>query len=102
MAKEYYDIEKISSKTGTECMEKIISRMLDSGDNCRYVIRVRWQTDDGHAFIAEKTGNSIQFVDPQSNDLNVKWYFDHIKPSETCIFRVDNLKFDANVKKCCR
>ena len=95
-------IKKIPSQTGIECMEKIISEMIDSGDNCRYVIRIRWQGDSGHVFIAEKSGNNILFVDPQNNDLNVKRYFYHIKPSETCIFRVDNLKFDDKVKKCCK
>ena len=76
--------------------------MFDTKDNCRYVVRIRWKGDNGHTFIAEKSENNIFFIDPQSNDLNVKWYFDYIIPSETCIFRVDNLKFDDKVKKCCK
>lgn len=82
---------------------KAIHQMEQWGNGARAIVRVQWQGGNtGHVFIAENVNGKVQFIDPQSNDMNVEWYFKAAKKNKTYIIRIDNLKFGANVKKCCK
>lgn len=82
---------------------KAIQQMEQWGNGARAIVRVQWQGGNtGHVFIAENVNGKVQFIDPQSNDMDVGWYFKAAKKNKTYIIRIDNLKFGANVKKCCK
>ena len=56
--------------------------------------------------VQEQINGRTEFIDPQSNESDVKYYFDGIKASifknnHTLILRTDNLEFTENIKKCC-
>ena len=48
-----------------------------------------WRVPDG----------KTRFIDPQPGSKDVSWYFSQIKPAETCLIKVDNLKFNAKIYK---
>ena len=61
-----------------------------------------WDPRGDHVFIAEQVDGQTRFIDPQPGREDVSWYFSQIKPEETCLIKVDNLKFDAKVNKCAK
>ena len=57
----------------------------------------------GHVFIAEQENGKTRFIDPQSGEKDVSYYFDSgmIKPIKTRILRVDDKAFTQLIQKCC-
>ena len=100
------DVMKISGFTGNSVKKNIEKRMSEWGNGSRAIVGVHWKNDGmGHVFIAEQIDGKTLFVDPQSNNLDVKKYFKCIKTSikesdYTYIFRTDNLEFTDKIKKC--
>ena len=93
-------------KRGGDKPEKeITSFLLAINGDARAEVSVTW--DQGlcgksgrHVFVAEKTGNAIKFVDPQSGDEDVSWYFGIIKAEETEFARVDDAEFGDLIDEC--
>jgi len=95
-------LENISATTQNQCKMDIQNKMIAFGDGSRAIVRVRWGAGGGHAFIAEQVNGQTRFIDPQSGNKEVSKYFSLIKPEKTCLIRVDNLKINVNVRKCCK
>ncbi len=93
-------------KRGGDKPEKeITSFLLAINGDARAEVSVTW--DQGlcgksgrHVFVAEKTGNAIKFIDPQSGDEDVSWYFGIIKAEETEFARVDDAEFGDLIDEC--
>lgn len=93
-------------KRGGDKPEKeITSFLLAINGDARAEVSVAW--DQGlcgksgrHVFVAEKTGNAIKFIDPQSGDEDVSWYFGIIKAEETEFARVDDAEFGDLIDEC--
>jgi hypothetical protein len=57
----------------------------------RYIIYTRWENSKGaHVFVAEKENDTIKFVDPQSNETDVEYYFSISEKNRFGILRVDD------------
>lgn len=79
-------------RTGKAIKKNIEHQMEEWGDGSRAIVRVRWKEDDsGHVFIAEQVDGNTRFIDPQSGEKDVTYYFDSgsIKPSRTRLLRTD-------------
>ncbi len=64
------------------------------------IVRVLWNRNEGHVFIAEKIGDQIRFVDPQNGDIDCKKYFTSASLGATMMARVDNLKPTDLIEHC--
>lgn len=83
--------------------DEIIERMKSFGDGARGEVYVAWENGSAHVFVAENRNGSIHFLDPQTGDLDVEYYFDHVKNGLTKLIRIDNLETnDKYLKWCCK
>ncbi len=83
---------------------KVEDAMSGFGDGARAIVRVQWQQKyggGGHVFIAEQVDGKTIFIDPQSNNKDVSYYFSMAKTKETYVMRIDDLEFTDNIQKCC-
>lgn len=86
-------------------LDKIKSEMKSYGDGARAVVRVEWAAADfgnAHVFIAEQIGGKTIFIDPQSGEMDVTYYFNKVVPGSTTFIRVDNRDVTAYIKDCCK
>lgn len=90
-----------SSNSGMESKAKILEAMKGMPDGARCGVKIMLTEYNGHVFIAEKVGDKIEFVDPQSGKKDVSYYFSGATGEYISIMRLDNLKFTAMVEKCC-
>lgn len=83
--------------------EEIIGRMKLFGAGARGEIYVAWGKGGSHVFVAENRNGAIHFLDPQTGELDVEYYFDHVKDGLTKLLRIDNLEpNEGNIKWCCK
>ena len=76
------EIINVSGHTGKKVCENIEKQMQEWGDGSRAIVAVHWKTNGrGHVFVAEQINGKTEFVDPQPNELDVKYYFKNIKTS---------------------
>ena len=92
-----------TSGSGREAIEKA---MASYGDGARVAIDVGWATSDGsgfdgHDFVAEQRGGKTYFIDPQTGDTDVGWYFDHVQQNGTRFARIDDLTPNDRIFECC-
>lgn len=89
--------------SGAKIGENVSKFMATWGVGSRAIVRVRWKGRNagGHVFMAVQTKDGTHFIDPQSNESDVEWYFTQVKRGQTYIIRVDNLKFTDHINLCC-
>lgn len=56
----------------------------------RYEIYCKWRTGTAHVFLAEKTGKSIRYFDPQTGSQDVSSYIKRMDMQYTEILRIDD------------
>lgn len=96
-----FNLISCSSNTGLNTGKKVIKQMEQWGDGARAIVRVQWKDGGGHVFIAEQVNGKTIFIDPQSNNPNVEFYFEYAKKDKTFVMRIDNLEFTDLIKECC-
>lgn len=100
------NVMNITGFTGKSVRKNIENKMSEWGNGSRAIVGVHWKSDGmGHVFIAEQFNGKTLFIDPQSNQSDVSYYFKGIKTSlkendYTYFFRIDNLEFTDKIKKC--
>ena len=81
----------------------IIKRMKEWGDGSRCEVYVQWECSGAHVFVAENRNGVIHFLDPQTGELDVEYYFDEVRNGLTKFARIDNLEpNEAFIKLCCK
>ena len=83
---------------------EVIKRMKLFGDGARAEVYVDWVEEEfAHVFVAENRNGEIHFLDPQTGELDVEYYFDNVKDGLTKLLRMDNLEPDEKyIKWCCK
>ena len=81
-------------KSGKTAIEELL---LEWGDGARAEISVYWQRGGGHVFIGENVDGEVIFLDPQTNKMNVEYYFNSVIPERTEIIRIDNASLTRQV-----
>lgn len=100
------DVMNITGFTGKSVRKNIEKKMSEWGNGSRAIVGVHWKSNEaGHVFIAEQLDGKTLFIDPQSSESDVSYYFKIIKTSikennYTYFFRIDNLEFTDKIKKC--
>ena len=84
-----------------ESKAKILEAMKVMPDGARCGVKIMLTEQKGHVFIAEKVGENVVFVDPQSNKKDASYLFSGATGKDISIMRLDNRKFNAMVEKCC-
>ena len=64
------------------------------------IVRILWSRAEGHVFIAEKTGNTIRFIDPQNGVIDCEKYFTNVLIGATIMARVDHLDPSELIELC--
>jgi hypothetical protein len=80
-----------------------IERLLKEwGEGARAEVGVTWKgANSGHVFVAENIGGKVVFIDPQSGEMDVSWYFSRVRSHQTRVWRIDNLKPSEWIEECC-
>ena len=78
-------------------------QMREWGDGARAEVMVYWQGahGGGHVFVAQQINGITHFIDPQSGEEGVGYYFDHCITERICICRTDNKIPSGYVMDCC-
>ena len=76
----------------------ILLTQNDEGETRTF--RVMWNRTEGHVFIAEKTDDTVRFVDPQNGKINCEDYFTKASIGATMMARVDNLEPSELIEEC--
>lgn len=86
--------------TGSSQLKKIKEIVEKGPKGAVYQIKVAWQQGSAHAFNAYNDNGVAKLVYPQDYKTDASYYFNsgNIKPSKTCLVRVDNLDINENVK----
>ena len=83
--------------------ETIIQELKIWGDGARGEIYVEWENGSAHVFVAENRNGEIYFLDPQTGEIDVEYYFDIVKNGLTKLLRIDNLEPNEKyIKWCCK
>lgn len=79
---------------------EIVRRMGEWDDGAVAEVMVQWKDSGAHAFVAEKVGGNIRFIDPQTGKTDCENYFTNAKTNATMIARIDNLEPTELIEKC--
>ena len=95
----------ISSRGSKDFGKSEIEKYMESlpeGAMCE--IRCTWNDkNQGHVFVAEKINERIRYIDPQTGEMDVSYYFANMKAEQTSFWRIDNATIrDDYVKYCCK
>lgn len=103
---EMWDGAKPTELVGTDGPEvRAVAEHLMRGypDGARAVVRIQWEGREyGHGFIAERCGDKIRFVDPQSNDDTFDGWEYSISTSHNYLMRIDDKDFNKLVLEAVR
>ncbi len=93
------DVHWALAGTGKRDIEKL---MKEWGEGARAEVGVTWKgANSGHVFVAENIGGKVVFIDPQSGEMDVSWYFSRVRSQQTRVWRIDNLKPSEWIEECC-
>lgn len=76
-------------KSTTFGKEEIETYMSDLPDGALCVVSCTWKKGNAHVFLAEKKDGEVRYIDPQTGDNNVSFYFKKMQ-NNTSFFRIDN------------
>lgn len=89
-----HKLECCEADTSEQARQKVEALMKKYGNSSRAIVKVNWRmTRKGHLFMAENRNDVIYFVDPQTGELDVAWYFDYANPHSVVVMRTDKTDF---------
>lgn len=87
--------------SGVNDIERIME-VWEDGSIAEVSIMFNNDSDIGHVFVAEKIDGVVRFLDPQTNEMDVSYYFTQAAEDSIIIARIDNLKPSKYIKMCCK
>lgn len=87
---------------GLATRDAIVDIVNNYGNGARVEIYVQWKHGSAHVFMAENIDGKVHFIDPQTGNGDVAYYFEYIKPTKTLICRLDELEPTDLIKGCCK
>ncbi|MBS6865094.1 MAG: hypothetical protein KH196_05290 [Oscillospiraceae bacterium] len=80
--------------------KNIQTELQNAPDGARYIIYVQWKGRNrvAHVFIAEKSGSSIHYVDPQTADGDVSRYLDLGRDGRFGFLRIDDKRLTTDMQ----
>ena len=80
-----------SGFTFKQSKQQVFDELTNAPDGARYAVYIKWKKGGGaHVFVAEKAGNVVKYIDPQSNAQNVDDYFKNGWENRYGFFRMDD------------
>ena len=99
---DVWDNPAILNATGNG-LDDIRTSMSDWGDGARAQVCLQWNNEmGGHTFMAEQRNGETCFVDPQTGETDVGWYFDEACPNSVTYCRTDRLMPSSKILNCCK
>ena len=79
----------------SNAVSEVKKELTAAPDGSRYSVYIAWKGRSGgaHVFIAEKQGNTIRYVDPQTGNSDVSSYF--LRGKRFGLFRLDDKDIEA-------
>ncbi len=92
--------ESVSCPGGISDIER---QMEQWGDGSRAEVMVLWegQHGSGHVFVAQQIDGRTHFIDPQTGEDGVGYYFDSCETDSIRICRTDNKEPSEWINDCC-
>jgi hypothetical protein len=81
--------------------QSIIAQMNKWDQDGRAMVRVLWNKNEGHVFVAERIQGNIRFLDPQNGQVDCDKYFAKALKGGTIMARMDNLQPREDLLKEC-
>ena len=82
--------------------QTVVDMVSSWGEGSRGEIYCAWKGGSAHVFAVENVGGKVRFLDPQTGEMDVSYYFKEMKPSKTKIARIDNLEPSDLITECCK
>lgn len=81
----------------------VVTLMEKWGDGARGEVYIDWANQTtAHVFVAENRSGKIYFLDPQTGELDVEYYFDEATEGLIKLLRIDNLEINKKyIIDCC-
>lgn len=96
---EKADVHWALPGTGKREIERLLKEL---GDGARAEVGVSWKgANSGHVFVAENVGGKVVFIDPQSGEMDVSYYFKNVRSNLSRVWRIDNLDPSEWIEECC-
>lgn len=96
---ENADVHWALPGTGKREIERLLKEW---GEGARAEVGVSWKgANSGHVFVAENVGGKIVFIDPQSGEMDVSYYFKNVRSNLSRVWRIDNLDPSELIEECC-
>ena len=96
---ENADVHWGLSGTGKRDIERLLKEW---GEGARAEVGVSWKgANSGHVFVAENVGGKVVYIDPQSGEMDVSYYFKSVRSGVTRVWRIDNLNPSELIADCC-
>lgn len=94
--------------TSGDGLQDIRDTMMSWEDGSRAQVVLQWKPEltggsgGGHTFIAERQGDAVRFLDPQTGESDASYYFESAKPGSVSFCRTDNLMPSKRILDCCK
>ncbi len=96
---ENADVHWALPGTGKREIERLLKEW---GDGARAEVGVSWKgANSGHVFVAENVGGKVVYIDPQSGEMDVSYYFKSVRSNTSRVWRIDNLDPSEWIEECC-
>lgn len=92
----------ISGTSAADVENNIRLQMQNYGDGARAAVKVGYDKNLGHVFIAEQVDGETIFIDPQTGDNRCTFWFMEgmITPQKTRLLRIDDKNFTNLIEEC--
>lgn len=86
--------------TYSQTKSNIQTELSNAPNGARYIIYAQWKGhgSGAHVFIAEKSGSSIYYIDPQTADGDVSRYLDLGRNGRFGFLRIDNKQLTSDMQ----
>lgn len=92
-------LENVGGRTTASINKKIEKLMSGWKNGSRAVVKVAYNSKEGHVFNVEYRNGKLSYYDAQTgNTYNNKTVFNYVKKDSVKIMRTDNLELSSNVK----
>lgn len=86
--------------TSGDGLAEIEAFLRENGEGTRVQIIAQWKYGGGHTFVGEVIDGVVRFLDPQTDDTDVRQYFTRVRPGSVAFCRTDNLNVSDLIFDC--
>ena len=92
-------LEKVGGRSTSSVNKRITDKMKKWGNGSRGIVKVAYNSKEGHVFNVEYKRGKLYYYDAQTGvQYRNKTVFNHVKTQSVEVMRTDNLKINDSVR----